>query len=136
SHPLATRAGLRALERGGNAIDAALAAATVLTVAEPTDNGPGGDGFALVWHGGALYGLNGSGRSPAELDGDPADEVGPRSVTVPGVVRMWSDLAERFGRLGLEAALVPAAELAEAGIACTPRIADKWGRAPLAPWPA
>ena len=71
SHPLASRAGLRALDRGGNAVDAALAAAAVLTVAEPTDNGLGGDAFALVWHGGALHGLNGSGRSPAQLDDGP-----------------------------------------------------------------
>lgn len=61
SHPLATQAGLRALRRGGNAVDAALAAAAVLTVAEPTDNGVGGDAFALVWHDGKLHGLNGSG---------------------------------------------------------------------------
>ena len=67
SHPLATRAGLRALERGGNAVDAALTAAAMLTVAEPTDNGIGGDAFALVWDEGALYGFNGSGRSPADL---------------------------------------------------------------------
>ena len=68
SHPLATAAGLEAFAAGGNAVDAALAAATVLAVAEPTDNGLGGDAFALVWHGGALHGLNGSGRAPRRLD--------------------------------------------------------------------
>ncbi len=136
SHPLATRAGLRVLDRGGNAVDAALAAAAVLTVAEPTDNGLGGDAFALVWRDGSLHGLNGSGRSPAELDGGPVADVGPRSVTVPGAVRLWADLAERFGRLGLEEALSHAADLAEAGVACTARIADKWARAEQAPSPA
>lgn len=136
SHPLATRAGLAALDRGGNAVDAALAAAAVLTVAEPTDNGPGGDAFALVWDGATLHGANGSGRSPAVLDADRADAAGPRSVTVPGAVRLWADLAARFGRLGLDAALAPAAALAEGGLACTARIADKWARAERAPWPA
>ena len=136
SHPLATRAGLRALDRGGNAVDAALAAAAVLTVAEPTDNGLGGDAFALVWHGGVLHGLNGSGRSPGTLDGGPVAEAGPRSVTVPGAVRLWADLAERFGTFGLDAALAHAADLADAGVACTARIADKWSRAERAPWPA
>jgi gamma-glutamyltranspeptidase/glutathione hydrolase len=136
SHPLASRAGLRALERGGNAVDAALAAAAVLTVAEPTENGPGGDAFAIVWHDGELHGLNGSGRSPAVLDGERVDLHGPRSVTVPGAVRAWADLAERFSRLGLAAALEPAAELAERGLACTARIADKWRRAVHRPWPA
>src|SRR6478735_12811003 len=82
SHPLASRAGLSALERGGNAVDAALAAAAMLTVAEPTDNGIGGDAFALVWNEGALYGINGSGRSPADLDELQAADDGPRSVTV------------------------------------------------------
>jgi gamma-glutamyltranspeptidase/glutathione hydrolase len=136
SHPLATLAGLRALERGGNAVDAALAAAATLTVAEPTENGVGGDAFAIVWHDGALHGLNGSGRAPAVLDALHVDETGPRSVTVPGAVRAWADLAERFSRLGLEAALAPAAALAKRGLACTARVADKWAGAPLAPWPA
>ena len=136
SHPLATQAGLRAFAAGGNAVDAALAAAAVLTVAEPTDNGPGGDAFALVWHEGALYGLNGSGRSPADLAGGRHDEHGPRSVTVPGAVRAWADLAERFGRLGLDQALGPAADLAEHGLACTARIAHKWSLATQTPWPA
>lgn len=136
SHPLATQAGLRALERGGNAVDAALAAAAVLTVAEPTDNGVGGDAFALLWHDGRLHGLNGSGRSPAELDHTGVDEYGPRSVTVPGAVRAWADLAERFGRFGLDVAVAPAADLAARGLACSARIADKWARAERAPWPA
>ncbi len=136
SHPLATQAGLRALRRGGSAVDAALAAAAVLTVAEPTDNGPGGDAFAIVWHDGELHGLNGSGRSPAVLDELRVDAEGPRSVTVPGAVRAWADLAERFGRLGLAAALEPAADLAERGLACSARIAHKWAQAENAPWPA
>ena len=136
SHPLATRAGLRAFEHGGNAVDAALAAAAILTVAEPTDNGIGGDAFAVVWDGGTLHGINGSGRSPADLDGATADDDGPRSVTVPGAVRLWSDLAERFGRLGLDRAVGPAADAAVAGVACSARIADKWARAAHAPWPA
>ena len=135
SHPLASSAGARALDRGGNAVDAALAAAAVLTVAEPTDNGPGGDAFAIVWADGELHGLNGSGRSPARIDG-MHELHGPRSVTVPGAVRAWADLAERFGRLGLDAALAPAADLAESGLVCTARIADKWARAARAPWAA
>ena len=136
SHPLATRAGLRALDAGGNAVDAALAAAALLTVAEPTDNGPGGDAFAIVWSEGELHGLNGSGRSPAVLDTLRVDPDGPRSVTVPGAVRAWADLAERFSRLGLDQALTAAIDAAETGVACTPRIADKWAGAVLAPWRA
>ena len=136
SHPLSTRAGLRALERGGNAVDAALAAAAVLTVAEPTENGIGGDAFALVWDGGALHGINGSGRSPAELGEQSAADDGPCSVTVPGAVRLWADLASRFGRFGLDVAVGPAADLAREGTVCTARVADKWARAPLAPLPA
>ena len=64
SQPLAAQAGLRMLIRGGNAVDAALAAAITLTVVEPTSNGIGGDAFAMVWDGKELRGLNGSGRSP------------------------------------------------------------------------
>ena len=136
SHPLATAAGLEAYGAGGNAVDAALAAAAVLVVAEPTENGLGGDAFALVWSDGALHGLNGSGRAPRMLDELRVDATGPRSVTVPGAVRAWADLAERFGRLGLERPLARAAELADRGVACTARIADKWARAPTAPFPA
>ncbi len=136
SHPLATTAGVRALEAGGNAVDAALAAAAMLTVAEPGHNGPGGDLFALLWWDGALVGLNGSGRSPGELDTLVVDGHGPRSVTVPGAVAAWEDLAARFGRLGLDAALAPAIDAAERGIVATPRVAEHWRLAERAPWPA
>ena len=77
SHPVAASAGMDAFREGGNAVDAALAAAAALTVAEPTDNGLGGDAFAIVWHDGELHGLNGSGRSPRVLDEIRVDETGP-----------------------------------------------------------
>src|SRR3954464_8327852 len=64
SHPVAAQVGLGVLERGGNAVDAAIAVAATLTVVEPTMNGLGGDLFALVWDGNELHGLNASGRSP------------------------------------------------------------------------
>lgn len=137
SHPLATRAGLHALEQGGNAVDAALAAAAVLPVVEPNLNGLGGDCFAQVWDDGELVGLNGSGRSPAVLDHGAVDRFGPRSVTVPGAVAAWFDLSGRFGRLGLDGALGHAADLAERGLAATARVATLWqrsereGRAPF-----
>jgi gamma-glutamyltranspeptidase/glutathione hydrolase len=136
SHPLASTAGFEAFRDGGNAVDAALAAAVALAVAEPTDNGLGGDAFAIVWHDGRLHGLNGSGRSPTRLDDVRVDVMGPRSVTVPGAVRAWADLAERFGRLGLDRALARGADLAARGVACTARITHKWSLAPSPPFRA
>jgi len=137
SHPLATSAGVRALERGGNAVDAALAAAAMLCVAEPGHTGIGGDLFAQLWWDGELVGLNGSGRAPGDLpEGAVAEESGPRSVTVPGAVRAWADLAERFGRFGFDAALAGAIEIAERGVAATERVALHWASSERAPWPA
>ncbi len=137
SHPLATRAGLRVLETGGNAVDAALAAAAMLVVCEPGLNGIGGDSFALLWWHGKLYGLNGSGRAPAELDGGPVDRYGPRSVTVPGAVHAWSELAARFGTRPLAGAVAAAAAAAEEGVVATARVAELWRRAAdRAPSPA
>jgi gamma-glutamyltranspeptidase/glutathione hydrolase len=136
SHPLATRAGMRALEAGGNAADAALAAAAMLTVCEPPHNGVGGDAFVQLWWDGALHGLNGSGRAPAVIDAPTVDAGGPRSVTVPGAVRAWADLAERFARRGLDAALADAIDAATDGVAATVRIAEHWRNASRAPWPA
>src|SRR5713101_6532835 len=118
SQPLATRAGLRMLERGGNAADAALAAAAMLCVAEPMSTGIGGDCFALVWRDGTLEGLDSAGPAPAGADPSaPVEQQGSRSVTVPGAVAGWAALAERHGRLGLDACLADAIDIAERGFA-------------------
>jgi gamma-glutamyltranspeptidase / glutathione hydrolase len=136
SHPLATRAGVRILDGGGNAVDAAIAAAAMLCVAEPGFTGIGGDMFAQAWVDGKLYGLNGSGRSPANLPDAVVDRYGPRSVTVPGSVRAWEDLSHRLGTLGLDRVLVDAIDAGERGIAATERVAEGWRATPRAPWPA
>src|SRR5204863_4509400 len=127
SQPLATRAGLRLLERGGNAADAALAAAAVLCVTEPMSTGIGGDCFALVWREGRLEGLDSAGPAPRSADPViPVEMHGPRSVTVPGAVAGWAALAERHGRLGLDACLADAIDAAERGFAIAPRTAELW----------
>ena len=130
SQPLATRAGLRALERGGNAADAALAAAAVCCVAEPMSTGIGGDAFALVWRDGELSALDAAGPAPAGAETSaPVERRGPRSVTVPGAIAGWLELAERHGRLGLEACLADAIDAAERGVAVAPRTAALWASA-------
>src|SRR5438093_5520232 len=109
SQPLATRAGLRMLERGGNAVDAALAAAAVLCVTEPMSTGIGGDCFAVLWQNGELVGLDAAGPAPARADPTtPVEQKGPRSVTVPGAVGGWAALSERYGRMGLDECLADA----------------------------
>src|SRR5438552_3553117 len=129
SQPLAAAAGVRALEAGGNAVDAALAAAGVLAVTEPNQCGPGGDLFAIVLRDGERpVALDASGRSPAE-PGDALPELfGPRSVTVPGCPSGWADLAERFSKLGLERALAPGAELARRGFAVAAKNSRIWAQ--------
>jgi gamma-glutamyltranspeptidase / glutathione hydrolase len=127
SHPLATRAGLRMLERGGNAADAALAAAAVLCVAEPMATGIGGDAFAMVWRDGEAIGLDAAGPAPTTAEPlVPVEESGPRSVTVPGAVAGWEALAERFGMLGLDTCLADAIDLAERGVVAGARVAEAW----------
>ncbi len=134
SQPLAAQAGLSMLARGGNAVDAALAAAMALTVVEPTGNGLGSDAFAIVWDGADLHGLNASGRSPAGWEparfaGQPAmPERGWESVTVPGAVGGWVALSERFGRLPFADLAGPAIRLAEGGFPVSPVIAELWAR--------
>ena len=138
SQPLATRAGLRMLERGGNAVDAALAAAAVLCVTEPMSTGFGGDAFALVWRDGRMHGLDAAGPAPLGADATmPVEPLGPRSVTVPGAVAGWVALGERFGRLGIEACLADAIDAAERGFAVGVRTAVSWAAAagPSALWP-
>jgi gamma-glutamyltranspeptidase/glutathione hydrolase len=127
SQPLATQAGLRAFERGGNAVDAALTAAAVLCVTEPMSTGIGGDAFAMIWSDGRLVGLDAAGPAPAAADpDDPVAERGASSVTVPGAVAGWQVLSERFGRLGLGACLADAIDLAEGGYAISPVAAAAW----------
>jgi gamma-glutamyltranspeptidase/glutathione hydrolase len=128
SQSLATRAGLRALERGGNAADAALAAAAVLCVTEPMSTGIGGDCFAQVWRDGELVGLDAAGPAPASARARPVEETGPRSVTVPGAVAGWAAFAERYCRLGLDSCLGDAIDAAESGFAVAPRTAEAWQR--------
>lgn len=123
SQPLAAQAGLEILKRGGNAIDAAVAAAAALTVLEPTSNGIGGDAFALVWTDGKLHGLNSSGPSPASISiealkargYESMPKNGIHSVTVPGIPAAWAELSARFGKLPLAEVMEPAIRYAEEG---------------------
>jgi gamma-glutamyltranspeptidase/glutathione hydrolase len=127
SQPLAALAGIRALEDGGNAMDAALTAAGVLAVTEPYQCGPGGDLFSIVARDGEEpVGLNASGRAPADPDGALPEQFGPRSVTVPGCVAGWADLAQRFARRDLAACLAPAIRLARQGWVVPPKAARDW----------
>ena len=134
SQPLATLAALRLLERGGNAADAAIGAAAVLSVTEPMATGLGGDAFALVRRDGEPAGLDAAGPAPAEAPPDaPIAVTGPQSVTVPGAVADWAALSERFGRLGLDACLASAVDAAANGFAVGARTAAEWRRAPALP---
>ncbi|MCA1781453.1 MAG: gamma-glutamyltransferase family protein [Dermatophilaceae bacterium] len=136
SHPAAATVGRDILRSGGSAVDAAIAAAAALTVVEPTSNGLGGDAFALVWDGDRLHGYNGSGRVPAGLTRESVyaggrtemPATGWGSVTVPGQIRAWGDLHERFGRLPWERLLEPAADLAVQGSPVPPVVAHYWQR--------
>ena len=132
SQPLASQAGAAVFARGGNAIDAALAAAITLTVVEPTMNGIGGDAFALVWDGTKLDGLNASGRSPRDWSprrfaGQASmPETGWDSVTVPGVVSAWAALSERYGALPFADLFGAAIRHAHDGFPVSPVIARQW----------
>ena len=134
SQPLASLAGLRILSEGGNAADAAVAAAATLAVVEPTSTGIGGDCFALFYNSEdqSVSALNGSGRAPAALDLDVVERSGgwqrqgPHAVTVPGSIMGWHDTVTRFGRMPLADVLQPAIEHAEQGFAMTPAIARGW----------
>lgn len=137
SQPRATRAGLRMLERGGNAADAALAAAAMLCMTEPMSTGIGGDAFALVWDGKRLYGLDAAGPAPRAADPvQPVAEAGPTSVTVPGAVAGWAALTDRFARFGLDTLLEAAIEAGEAGFPVAPITAAAWMDVPAALGPA
>ncbi|MFI4862104.1 MAG: gamma-glutamyltransferase family protein [Phycisphaerales bacterium JB063] len=135
SQPLAAQAGLDAMQRGGNAVDAALAAAITLTVVEPTSNGIGGDAFAMVWDGDTLHGYNGSGKSPAALTRehlagrDAMPTTGWLPVTTPGAVDTWVKLSERLGRLPFADLFSAGIWYAKKGYAVGPVTASAWARA-------
>lgn len=137
SQPLAAQAGLDAMRRGGNAIDAAIAAAACLTVVEPTSNGIGGDAFALVWTKGKLFGLNASGYAPRGASIEAMHSLGHKempkhgilSVTVPGTPSAWAALAERFGVLPLNETVKDAVRHAADGYPVSPTVAANWASA-------
>ena len=136
SQPLASAAGLAVLQRGGNAIDAAVTAAAVLSVVEPMMTGVGGDMFAMVWiqkeH--RLVALNASGRAGALMTRAellrrgrsrmPAG--GAETVTVPGALAGWAELLRKYGTITLAQAIEPAIRYAEEGFPVTPVIAADW----------
>ena len=144
SHPLAAQAGLRMLQAGGNAVDAAIATAAVMTIVEPCSNGLGSDAFAIVWDGKELHGLNASGSAPKAwtpeyFEGKYGAEAktppkrGWDSVTVPGAVAGWVALSARFGKLPFADLLAPAIETAERGYAVPVIVQQKWANAAALP---
>jgi gamma-glutamyltranspeptidase/glutathione hydrolase len=140
SHPLAAQAGLRMLWKGGNAVDAAVAAAAAMTICEPVSNGLGSDAFAILWDGKALHGLNASGPAPAAwsaayfqrkygADAKAPPKRGADSVSVPGAVSSWVALSERFGKLPFADLMEPAIEIAERGYLLPVVVQQKWAAA-------
>lgn len=138
SHPLATATALDILRQGGNAVDAAVAAAAMLGVVEPTQTGIGGDCFALYLQKGkgSPLAINGSGWAPRAADTgwfiergiSAIDPTSPHSVTVPGAVSAWERLATDHGTLGIGQLLAPAIRAAEQGYPVTERVARDWRR--------
>ncbi|MCX7553345.1 gamma-glutamyltransferase [Marinicella sp. S1101] len=147
SQPLATQVALDVMRKGGNAIDAAIAANAMLGLVEPTGNGIGGDIFAIVWDAKSkqLYGLNGSGRSPKSLSlqwfkdngYDKIPSHGPLPVSVPGTVDGWFMLHDKFGKLPMKEVLQPTIDYANKGFPVSQLIAYYWNRSVpiLSKWP-
>ena len=136
SQPLATAAGLAVLQRGGNAVDAAITAAAVLTVVEPMMTGVGGDMFAMIWLAKErrLVALNASGRAGARMTREELlrrgrtrmPSRGVETITVPGALAGWAELLEKHGTISLAQAVEPAIRYAEEGFPVTPIIAADW----------
>jgi gamma-glutamyltranspeptidase/glutathione hydrolase len=140
SHPLAAQAGLRMMQQGGNAVDAAIAAAAAMTIVEPVSNGLGSDAFCILWDGQKLHGLNASGPAPQAWTPEyfhqkyGQDSVNPPkrgwdSVTVPGAVSAWVTMSERFGKLPFADLMAPAIEIAERGYLIPVVVQQKWDAA-------
>ena len=136
SHPMASAAGLKTLVEGGSAVDAAITAAALLSVAEPHMTGIGGDCFALISKEGSteVIAINGSGRAPAgatvdALKSQGLDEIprhSPHAVTIPGAVDAWAQLHAKFGKHDWDRLFVPALSYARDGLAVHDRVARDW----------
>jgi len=136
SQPLATTAAIEVMEHGGNAIDAAVAAAGVLAVVEPMMTGPGGDMFAIVWSAKEkkLVALNASGRAGSLMSREELVKRGRtrmpsrgiETVTVPGAVAGWDALLKKYGTMTLSQVLQPAIGYADKGFVVTPVISGDW----------
>jgi len=136
SQPLASAAGLEVLRKGGNAVDAAVAAAAVLAVTEPHMTGIGGDMFAIVWLAKEqkLVALNASGRAGSLMTREtlqargfrPGSQQGVMSVTVPGALAGWDKLLRTYGKRTLAQVLQPAIGYARDGFPVSPIIAAQW----------
>ena len=136
SHPLAASVAVQIMREGGNAVDAAIAAAVLLGICEPQSTGIGGDCFVLLKPAGEerVVALNGSGRAPKALQAGDMRARGlasvplgsPEAVTVPGAVDAFCRLSDDWGKLGLAASLAPAIHYAKAGVPVTPRTAFDW----------
>lgn len=140
SHPLGAQAGLRMMLKGGNAVDAAIAAAAAMTIVEPVSNGLGSDAFCILWDGKELHGLNASGRAPQSWTPEyfsrkygagtqTPPKRGMDSVTVPGAVASWVAMSKRFGKLPFADLMEPAIEIAERGYLLPPVVQQKWAAA-------
>jgi len=139
SHPLAAQAGLRILHQGGNAVDAAVAAAAAMTLVEPVSNGLGGDAFCILWDGRQLHGLNSSGPAPAAWTpeyfrrkyGNDAQHPplrGIDAVTVPGAVGAWAALSERLASSERTVAASSSCSSVRAKVIAPPPDARRGGR--------
>eukprot|EP01012_Entosiphon_sulcatum_P040506 TRINITY_DN54162_c0_g1_i1.p1 TRINITY_DN54162_c0_g1~~TRINITY_DN54162_c0_g1_i1.p1 ORF type:complete len:557 (+),score=76.60 TRINITY_DN54162_c0_g1_i1:26-1672(+) len=148
SQPIASQVGLSILAAGGNAIDAAVAAAAALNLTEPCSTGIGGDAFVLYYDAAkkTVQGMNGSGRCPAALNidllrskgylGNTFPNFDINTVTVPGAAALWCDAVEKWGTLPLSRILQPAIDLARRGVPIEPVAAHGWaaGREQLLLW--
>jgi len=139
SNPLAANAGLDMLKKGGNAVDAAVCAVSVLNVVEPMSTGVGGDVFALVYDSKTkkIEALNGSGKSSMRTDIDDLRNMGMDSiplegpysglaVSVPGCVDAWDQLLKKFGVFSLDTVLVPAIDYSQNGFGVSEITANNW----------
>jgi gamma-glutamyltranspeptidase/glutathione hydrolase len=139
SNPLAANAGLDMLKKGGNAVDAAVCAVSVLNVVEPMSTGVGGDVFALVYDSKTqkIEALNGSGKSSIRTNIDDLKNLGVDSiplegpysgvaVSIPGCVDAWDQLQKKFGVFSLDTVLVPAIDYSQNGFGVSEITANYW----------